>query len=58
MLTLIKRALGPSFPSTSSLFFEVVASVFFLNDLIGGQPTTCALSQTGNWKHSHDDVRK
>ena len=43
MLTLTNKAPGPAFPSTSSVFFEVVASVFFLKDLIGGQPTTCAL---------------
>lgn len=44
MLTLTKRPPGPGFPLTSSLFFEVVAKEFFLNDLIGGHPTTCALS--------------
>lgn len=43
MLTLTKRASGPAFPSTSSVFLEEVANEFFLNDLIGGQPTTCAL---------------
>ena len=43
MLTLIKSAPAIAFPSTSSLFFEVVANVFFLKDLMGGQPTTCAL---------------
>lgn len=47
MLTFTKSAPGPGFPSTSSLFFEVVANEFFLNDLIGGQPTTCALSWGG-----------
>lgn len=44
MLTFTKSAAGPGLPSTSSLFLEVVANEFFLNDLIGGQPTTCALS--------------
>ena len=47
MLTLTKRAPGTAFPSTSSLFFEVEANEFFLNDLIGGQPTTCALPHKG-----------
>lgn len=47
MLTFTKSAAGPGFPSTSSLLFlEAVAIEFFLNDLIGGQPTTCALSHT------------
>uniref|UniRef100_A0A2P2IU56 Auxin-responsive protein n=1 Tax=Rhizophora mucronata TaxID=61149 RepID=A0A2P2IU56_RHIMU len=44
MLTLTKKAPGPTFPSTSSLFFELVANEFFLNDFTGGQPTTCALA--------------
>lgn len=43
MLTLTNKAPDPAFPSASSVFFEVVANVFFRNDLIGGQPTTCAL---------------
>lgn len=43
MLTLMKRAGDPAFPSTSSLFFEAEANVFFLKDRMGGQPTTCAL---------------
>jgi len=44
MLTFTKSAVGPGFPSTSSLLFlEALAIEFFLNDLIGGQPTTCAL---------------
>jgi hypothetical protein len=47
MLTLINKAPGPALPSTSSVFFEVVAREFFLNDLMGGQPTTCALPKEG-----------
>lgn len=43
---------NPNFPSASSVFFEAVVKEFLRNDLIGGQPTTCALPHKIHHHHS------